>query len=384
MADADKNAQPTCVENVEGIEVLRLDSKADQTDPIYDMSSLTRSDPTIVCLHLLQTPYRIEIFVSQPHVPPKDVIRIYPAIKYEPGWVGCGMSYKNIMQNAIRSNLQTITVCEDDCQFKPGFEQKYSIIRSFLSELSKTRGWDIFVGCVAGLPPNTVFKNITVYENMLFIEVDQMHSMVFNIYNSSSYDTICEWDSTNRDVHTNTIDKYIKNAKMRIVLTYPFEFSCLNCRSTIWNCDKYDAYSKMFDQSSNLIKHKIQLYVRHVTNIQNMQNMESMKGVPIIQTRDVRKITFGLISSSPAAEIDVTAKMIEYVTGCPFLSSDFAIIGYVGDPWPNRLKRLRIYTDDKTIEIDEKNGYLLSSVMFVDLAEQSKIISFVKNYRDLF
>ena len=208
-----------------------------------------------------------------------------------------------------------------------------------------------------------------------------MHSMVFNIYNSSSYDTICEWDSTNRDIHTNTIDKYIKNKKMRIVLSYPFEFACLNCRSTIWNCEKYNAYSKMFEQSTNLIKHKIQLYVRHITNL---QNIESMKNVPIIQIRDVRKITFGLVDPCPAAEIDVTAKMIEYVTGCPFLSSDFAIIGYIGDPWPNRLKKLRIYTDDKKVEVDEKNGYLLSSVMFVDPVEQSKIVNFVKNYRDLF
>jgi hypothetical protein len=221
-----------------------------KNDMIYDISS-----EDINCLHLIETPYRINAFMKQEYVPKH---KIYPAVKDKIGWLGCGKSYQNIIRNAMRCNLGSVTVCEDDCMFKPDFDNKYEIIKSFLEHY--TSGWDIFVGCVAGLPSDTIFKKLIKYKGLTFIEVDQMHSMVFNIYNKTSFEIISRWDPNNKCLETNTIDQYIKRKKLRIILLYPFEFRCLNVKSTLWNNEStniYQEYEKQFDYSSELINSKI-------------------------------------------------------------------------------------------------------------------------------
>ncbi len=68
----------------------------------------------IYCLHLVETPNRIKLFNQQKNKPD---VEIFPAIKYNPGWVGCALSYVNLIYNAKRCNLDKITICEDDCRF---------------------------------------------------------------------------------------------------------------------------------------------------------------------------------------------------------------------------------------------------------------------------
>jgi hypothetical protein len=215
----------------------------------YDLNS-----ETIYCLHLIETPYRMETFRNQSYIPN---IEIYPAIKYSPGWVGCGLSYSNLMWNAKRCNLDTVTICEDDCEFPNDFEEKYSIIKEFLSGLSE---WDIFVGCVAFMPEDTNIINVYDFKGIKFIEIDKMHSTVFNIYNKSCYDKIINWDNQNLDVHTNTIDQYIKRQNMKIIITYPFYFRCTNIMSTLWGVNCYNDYENSFKESQKLIKNKLEIF----------------------------------------------------------------------------------------------------------------------------
>ena len=208
----------------------------------------------IYCLHLIETPFRFDTFNKQKYIPS---IQIFPAIKYSPGWVGCGLSYVNLMYNAKRCNLPYITVCEDDCEFSEDFEDKYAIIIEYLSKLKK---WDIFVGCIAGLPNDSNIVSTNVYKNITFVELNKMHSMVFNIYNKSSYDKIINWINImdwDKPDDNFTIDQYIKISKMKIITTYPFEFRCTNTRSTLWGVNLYDSYNKMFDDSLNLLNSKI-------------------------------------------------------------------------------------------------------------------------------
>ena len=211
-------------------------------------------DNNIYCLHLLETPLRLEAFYKQEYCPK---INIYPAYKYNPGYTGCGLSYKNIIWNANRLNLNMITICEDDCKFNTDFENKYSIIQDFLQQTDK---WDIFVGIIASLPEDTNIINIYNYKGLVFVEIDRMHSMVFNIYNKSSFDTIINWDNKIKDPKFNQIDQYIKRTNLRIITTYPFEFDCIKVFSTLWrgnNLDQYNEYKKSFQNSLILLKIKI-------------------------------------------------------------------------------------------------------------------------------
>lgn len=139
-----------------------------------------------------------------------------------------------------------ITICEDDCKFNTDFENKYSIIQDFLQQTDK---WDIFVGIIASLPEDTNIINIYNYKGLVFVEIDRMHSMVFNIYNKSSFDTIINWDNKIKDPKFNQIDQYIKRTNLRIITTYPFEFDCIKVFSTLWrgnNLDQYNEYKNHF------------------------------------------------------------------------------------------------------------------------------------------
>ncbi len=210
----------------------------------------------IYCLHLFETPYRLIDFKNQNYHPD---VTIYPAIKYNPGWVGCAHSYRNLIWNAKRCNLENITICEDDCQFKLDFDKKYKIILDFLKKIK----WDIFVGCVAGLPKDTQIINIYKFQEMTFIEINKMHSMVFNIYNNSVYDIICDWKKS-KERDTNQIDQYIKNKNLKIIISYPFEFSCINTFSTLWNNNLYHHYNKLFNDSNKILEEKIKNFTSDI------------------------------------------------------------------------------------------------------------------------
>lgn len=215
----------------------------------------------LYCLHLLETPYRIEEFKKQKYIPQ---FTIFPAVKYSPGWMGTSYSYTNIIWNAKRCGLKSITVFEDDCHFKSDFNEKYKIFKEFLDKIPK---WDIFVGVIANLPPETNVINVYKYKDITFVELDRMLSMVFNIYNKSSYDSILKWDEKNTDVHTNTIDQFLKNKHLSIITTYPFEFECTNTDSTLWGTNLFNEYNKLFKLSLDSLKNKIENFSGKIIKI---------------------------------------------------------------------------------------------------------------------
>ena len=204
------------------------------------------------CLHLPETPYRIEAFVKQPHALLPDRYAIIAGIKATPGWRGCGLSYYNLIWNAKRCNLPYIVIFEDDCEFPNHFKATFDTIMRFLA--SRKNDWNIFNGCIASLPSDSTIHILPTYENIQFVQVDKMLSTVFNIYHQSVYDKILQWD-----IHTqssdNTIDQFIKNIPhLKIITTHPFLFRCLDVKSTLWGRSLYEEYNLMFERSNRLIK----------------------------------------------------------------------------------------------------------------------------------
>lgn len=207
---------------------------------------------SIYCLSLIETPYRKTEFLKQEYIPN---VKYFPAIKYNPGWKGCGLSYQTLILNAKRCGLEQITICEDDCRFPKDFPNIYNNIQQFLKKIEGK--WDMFVGCIADLPKGTKIKKVYSFKNMTFVEVDQFYSMVFNIYNKSCYDTVLEWDYKISDSNTNTIDQFLKEKNLRIITTYPFYFDCLCVKSTLWEKNLYEKYNILFNKSLNGLKELI-------------------------------------------------------------------------------------------------------------------------------
>jgi len=210
--------------------------------------NINLEDNKIYCLHLLETPERIKIFNYQKY---KPNVEIFPAIKDSSGYINNVLSYKILIYNAKRCNLDKITICEDNCIFKEDFNEKFDIINSFLN---KHNIWDIFVGVMTEVPDNVIIKNVYRYNNVIFIELNKMMSTVFNIYNKSSFDTIINWNDDDLNLNDNKIDQYLKRMDLKIITTYPFEFICTN---TLWGSNKFDHYERIFQNSLNILENKI-------------------------------------------------------------------------------------------------------------------------------
>jgi len=221
----------------------------------YDKLYIEIKNDKIYCLTLDEYKYRKIEFIKQ-NINNLNKIEYYVGIKMEPGWIGCGMSYKVLINNFKNSNKNNITICEDDCKLPENFNDIYNKIIKYLEK----QNYDIFVGVIADFDKNTKISKIEEVDGIMYIHINKFTSTVFNIYSRNICDTIIKWDHNNMDIINNTIDRYLQNIDLKIITTYPYYFDCINVQSTLWNVTFYD---KMFFNSLKLLKQKIDLFFKN-------------------------------------------------------------------------------------------------------------------------
>ena len=88
-----------------------------------------------------------------------------------------------------------------------------------------------------------------------------MTSMVCNIYNEKSAEFIAQWNESNRNQRTNTIDKYIESLENLVVITtLPFLVSHSSEEdSSIWKMNNSN-YDMIIVESAQLLDSKIKSY----------------------------------------------------------------------------------------------------------------------------
>lgn len=176
--------------------------------------------------------------------------RYFYGLRHMIGWIGCGLSYKFMLQQAKQSGIKHITICEDDVYFKPDFVDRYAKIFKYLN--NNMDKWDVFSGLNADVADDVRILDIEFSDEEGFIFIDKMVSTVFNIYNSSFMELICDWDEQNHDPMTNTIDRFIENKlDIKVLITVPYlvghkEF----LDSTLWGHSN-KAYIDMIESSEN-------------------------------------------------------------------------------------------------------------------------------------
>ena len=186
-------------------------------------------------------------------------------IKYNPGFVGCGLSYKMIIENASRLKLNHVKICEDDCEFID-----YNIIDVGLNYLiAHGFDWDILSCFMVD-----VNKDLKIYEcveldsKYKLLKINQWTSMVCGIYSSSSYPYFKSYtiDSKiqQKDILSNTIDRKLKFKDIWVI--YPFPVELLNSRTEIWYNDKNkgfnnEEYSKMLEGTNEIMNKFIEQYM---------------------------------------------------------------------------------------------------------------------------
>lgn len=204
------------------------------------------------CLSLPESVLRRQDFQQDNHYG----IEIVSGLRHKIGWIGCGLSYKFMMKRAEDLKLPQVTICEDDVLFYENFEQRYQQIYTNL--LNTHKQWDIFSGLIADLSDKVDISHteITVNNENIYA-INQLVSMVFNIYNHSSYCKILEWDYQKRTID-NTIDRYIEShGGINGLVVSPFLVGHKeDLSSTLWG-QSNAVYLPMIEKSQNLLNEKI-------------------------------------------------------------------------------------------------------------------------------
>ena len=186
---------------------------------------------------------------------------VFPGLRHRMGWVGCAMSYKLIIKRAMDLHRKQLLVCEDDVYFPPNFEERFEKILAYVEE---HRDWDIFSGVIAELRAKLL--DCCQQEDETYVYLDRMVSLVFSIYNESVYETLANWDSSNTDVQTNTIDRYLERKKLRILTTCPFLVGHKeDLNSTIWGAQN-TIYTDWLTESSRKLAQMVDEYRNRAEN----------------------------------------------------------------------------------------------------------------------
>ncbi|MBZ9888583.1 hypothetical protein LB559_11575 [Mesorhizobium sp. BR1-1-3] len=196
-----------------------------------------------ICLTLSETPDRTLAFNLMPQA---SQFQKFDGIRHNPGWIGCGLSYKTIMQAAKERDWNRLVICEDDVCFPQDFDRRNRAVEEYL--LENDGKWDVFSGFMADIGDDVKIIKVEEKDGVQFIWLDRCISFVYNVYSSRAIEEICEWSQTNTEF-SNTIDRYLESKKLRVIMAYPYLVGhAEELHSTLWGF-KNTQYQSLLDKS---------------------------------------------------------------------------------------------------------------------------------------
>ena len=177
-------------------------------------------------------------------------------LRHDKGWIGCAMSYKLMLKLAKQEGLTKVAICEDDVEFPPDFEERWTRILEHLAE--PTCKCDIFSGLMANLHAEASVAQTYEKNGIRYIQMDKMISMVFNVYGTEVFDLADAWDDSDRNENTNTIDRYLETQTgLKVLTTLPFLVGHKeDLHSTLWGFQNTE-YSLLIAESNALLAEKL-------------------------------------------------------------------------------------------------------------------------------
>ncbi|MCR3958680.1 glycosyltransferase family 25 protein [Aeromonas veronii] len=211
-------------------------------------------DTDMICLGLPETTARKVDFEKDNHYS----IQYIPGLRHRLGWIGCGLSYKFLINRAKDLNFLQITICEDDVLLPDDFSSRLNEIKKYLSG---KENWDVFAGLIADLHDDVKILNVEDVDNECYVHIDKMVSMVTNIYSNKFYDKLLAWDSCNHDPQSNTIDRFIEqHDDVHTIVTSRYLVGHKeDLNSTLWGISNM-TYKKLIQNSENKLQDKIAAY----------------------------------------------------------------------------------------------------------------------------
>lgn len=204
-----------------------------------------------VCLSLPETGERRNAFLAQGY----SEFKFFDGARHAQSWLGCGMSYKYLISQAQRAQLERLTICEDDVVIYD--RAALHIAEEYLDSLNDQ--WDIFVGLIAHLRTDAQISRVVSFKGLTFVHLDSMTSAVYNIYNHSVFSTLSSWDETDESPNSNTIDRFLEGkTHLRIVTAVPFVVTHSSEESsTLWGFGNKQ-YVELIEDSEKRLRRKVE------------------------------------------------------------------------------------------------------------------------------
>lgn len=181
---------------------------------------------------------------------------LFDGLRAATSWVGCGMSYKYLCQNAIEQGMTRLEIREDDVTLPPDFKRRMAAVQAYLG--TRDGSWDIFSGLIAHLHPDTEVLTVETHGSETFVTVNRMTSTVLNIYSARALRLVSAWDCEDHSASTNTIDRYLERQPgLRVVTTVPFLVGHRDdVQSSLWQFGNVQ-YRSLILQSEALLRAKV-------------------------------------------------------------------------------------------------------------------------------
>ena len=206
-----------------------------------------------LCLTLTETTKRKAAFLKKP----THGFKVVEGLRHQLGWIGCALSYKYMLAYLQRQGATLSIICEDDVIFPADFEEKLAKVINYLS--SYDGSWHLFSGLIAHLNTDTNIRKIEEVDGIEYIHIDRMTSTVMNIYSTEAFDMFDQWDETNTDADTNTIDRHIESyPDLVVITTFPFLVQHAETQmSVLWNFPN-NQYAELVHETEKLFALKIE------------------------------------------------------------------------------------------------------------------------------
>ena len=185
---------------------------------------------------------------------------LFDGMRFQPGWLGCGLSYSLLARHALRHQQSAITIMEDDVLLPEHYHSMLRVIQSYLRRHAGE--WDIFTGLIASLHPDTRVLKVEITAGLTFVTLDKMTSMVYNIYAQRALEILSQWDPTHLDAEVNTIDRFLESRQnLRVVTTLPFFVGHREeVTSTLWGFEN-TRYATLIAASEAALREKVEAYL---------------------------------------------------------------------------------------------------------------------------
>lgn len=147
-------------------------------------------------------------------------LRFFPGLRQGPGWQGAAQSYALIARGALARGAVPLTLCEDDLQPCPGFQQR---LRAAEAVLAARPDWDVFSGLISDLAPGAKVSEVIALPGQKLVFLNFTTGMVFNICRESALQHLAAWSPGRGGIRENSIDTWLGQMPgLRVATTLPF------------------------------------------------------------------------------------------------------------------------------------------------------------------